>query len=170
VLVALYLLGLWLQARGVAPAPARAPRPRTDAPSLLMPARPAEPAAREAPRPALRPAAPAAAAAAAVPRAARRAELLALGGTLAGTRLEIRGQLTVGKAGQAVTIADDPTVSSRHCEFFAEGGGFVVRDLGSTNGTFVNNQRLAGQPPQRRLADGDVVRLGEKTQFKIRME
>ncbi|HEX8951501.1 MAG TPA: FHA domain-containing protein [Polyangia bacterium] len=46
------------------------------------------------------------------------------------------------------------------------GGAFVVTDLGSTNGTFVNNQRIA-QPT--RLGDGDLLRFGN-TQMKFRAE
>jgi pSer/pThr/pTyr-binding forkhead associated (FHA) protein len=48
----------------------------------------------------------------------------------------------------------------------ADDEGPLVRDLGSTNGTFVNNQRLRGP---RRLRDGDIVRVGENTQLKVRI-
>ncbi len=51
----------------------------------------------------------------------------------------------------------DQGVSSTHCEFVLEGGWFVVRDLGSVNGTFVNDQRVS----EARLRDGDVVSMGE---------
>ena len=50
----------------------------------------------------------------------------------------------------------DQGVSHQHCEFIAERGFFVVRDLGSHNGTFVNDRRVG----EARLRDGDEVRIG----------
>jgi pSer/pThr/pTyr-binding forkhead associated (FHA) protein len=47
-------------------------------------------------------------------------------------------------------------VSRRHAEVVLDGRGYVVRDLGSNNGTFVNDQRV----DETKLNDGDVVRLG----------
>ncbi len=49
-------------------------------------------------------------------------------------------------------------VSSRHAEIRFEGGGWVVADLGSRNGTYLNGRRLAATAP---LKVGDVIRLGE---------
>jgi len=50
------------------------------------------------------------------------------------------------------------TVSSAHAVIFREGADYFLSDLGSTNGTFVNNQRLGKS--RRALAHGDVIRLG----------
>ena len=74
--------------------------------------------------------------------------------------------LTIGKGPSTLQVADDPTVSTRHAEVALRGGLFVVTDLGSTNGTFVNNQRIT-QPT--RLADGDLLRFGN-TQLKFRAD
>ena len=52
----------------------------------------------------------------------------------------------------------DLDVSSRHAGIVRQGDGFVVRDLGSTNGTFVNGARVSGDVV---LADGDVIGLGQ---------
>ena len=60
----------------------------------------------------------------------------------------------------------DPTVSGNHCELRLEARGFVVYDAGSTNGTFVNGQRVMGP---RLLVDGDILRLGQDVQFKLRI-
>jgi hypothetical protein len=83
-------------------------------------------------------------------------------GARAGQRFPIGKQpLLVGKE----HLPDDPSVSTRHAQFQALRDGFVITDLGSTNGTWVNNQRIA-QPT--RLSDGDVVRLGT-TQLRFRV-
>ncbi len=68
-------------------------------------------------------------------------------------------QLTVGRdSSNAVTI-NDAEVSRKHARLNFQGGKYVIEDLGSTNGTFVNGQRLAGPVV---LKSGDVVSLGEQ--------
>jgi pSer/pThr/pTyr-binding forkhead associated (FHA) protein len=57
-----------------------------------------------------------------------------------------------------LTIERDEYASSHHARFEPRRDGVYVEDIGSTNGTFVNGIRLAGE---RRLAPGDVVRIGE---------
>jgi pSer/pThr/pTyr-binding forkhead associated (FHA) protein len=67
--------------------------------------------------------------------------------------------LTIGRAGDnAVVLARDDFASARHARIEAQRDGIWVIDLDSTNGTFVNGQRIDGR---RRLRDGDVVRVGE---------
>jgi FHA domain-containing protein len=67
--------------------------------------------------------------------------------------------LTVGRGGtNDVPLAGDEYASSRHARFEARRDGVYVEDIGSTNGTFVNGIRLTRD---RRLAPGDVVRVGE---------
>jgi hypothetical protein len=56
-----------------------------------------------------------------------------------------------------ITI-NDPEVSRHHCRFTRGGGGFTMEDLGSTNGSFINGQRLTGARP---LSSGDTIGLGE---------
>jgi S1-C subfamily serine protease len=53
----------------------------------------------------------------------------------------------------------DLDVSARHAEIVRQGERFVVRDLGSANGTFVNGTRVTGDVV---LADGDVIGLGQR--------
>lgn len=60
---------------------------------------------------------------------------------------------TTGTGGEA------SGVSRRHAEILQQGAQWLIRDLGSTNGTFVNNQRLAANA-QQRLNSGDQIRLG----------
>ena len=117
-----------------------------------QPMQPLQPVGQTAPQPA---------------RAPTRGLLIVVSGALAGTRVDVGAQpVTVGKGPSTIQVADDPTVSTRHAEVALRGGAFVVTDLGSTNGTFVNNQRIA-QPT--RLGDGDLLRFGN-TQMKFRAE
>ena len=68
-------------------------------------------------------------------------------------------QLTIGRGNQNdIPIATDEYASARHARFEPRQDGVWVQDLGSTNGTFLNGIRL-DRP--RRLAQGDVVRVGE---------
>jgi pSer/pThr/pTyr-binding forkhead associated (FHA) protein len=67
--------------------------------------------------------------------------------------------LLVGRVRPADLALPDPVVSARHCEFAVEDGWFLVRDLDSGNGTFVNGQRIGATGA--RLRDGDVVQVGQ---------
>jgi hypothetical protein len=68
-------------------------------------------------------------------------------------------QLTIGRGGQNdIPIRTDEYASARHARFEPRHDGVWVQDLGSTNGTYLNGARL--ERP-RRLAQGDVVRIGE---------
>jgi pSer/pThr/pTyr-binding forkhead associated (FHA) protein len=66
--------------------------------------------------------------------------------------------LTVGR--QAIpgqVVLDHPNVSRRHASFEIADGTVVLRDLGGTNGTYVNGERLRGA---RRLVQGDRIDIG----------
>jgi FHA domain len=67
--------------------------------------------------------------------------------------------ITIGRGGQNdIAIDGDEFASARHVRFEPRRDGVWVTDLGSTNGTYVNGVRIDGA---RRLAAGDVVRVGE---------
>lgn len=78
-------------------------------------------------------------------------------GVLSGQRLELEGELVIGREGVAVTI-DDPELSRRHAAVRPIEGGFEVEDLGSLNGTFVNGSRIEGPT---KLSGGDTIKLGQ---------
>lgn len=67
--------------------------------------------------------------------------------------------ITLGRDSSNEVVVNDPEVSRKHARLTFQGGTWVIEDLGSTNGTFVNEARLSG-PHALRL--GDVVGLGEK--------
>jgi FHA domain-containing protein len=67
--------------------------------------------------------------------------------------------LTIGRGGQNdVSLNEDEYASSRHVRIEPRRDGVWLDDIGSTNGTFVNGIRVTRE---RRLAPGDVVRIGE---------
>ncbi len=66
--------------------------------------------------------------------------------------------ITLGRDITNDIVINDPEVSRHHCRLTRGGGGYTLEDLGSTNGTFVNGQRLMGARP---LSGGDQVGLGE---------
>ena len=66
----------------------------------------------------------------------------------------------VGRHPESEIFLDDITVSRRHAEFVRSAGGYVVRDVGSLNGTYVNRERIDEVP----LSSGDEVQIGK---FKL---
>jgi len=68
-----------------------------------------------------------------------------------------REVVTVGRLGDCTIPLNDTNVSRRHAEVRPSARGYVVSDLGSTNGTKVNGQRIQGEQV---LADGDIVSVG----------
>lgn len=68
-------------------------------------------------------------------------------------------QLTIGRDSTNPVAINDAEVSRKHARLMFQGGKYVLEDLGSTNGTFVNGQRLVGPVV---LKPGDVVSLGEQ--------
>ena len=85
--------------------------------------------------------------------------LVFVDGQRAGSEVTVSGAVVVGRdVGAAdVTLDEDPQISRRHASFSPAGAGLTVQDLGSTNGTFVNGQRLTGTVA---LSSGDRVQLG----------
>jgi pSer/pThr/pTyr-binding forkhead associated (FHA) protein len=65
---------------------------------------------------------------------------------------------SIGRTGGNSIVLGDGSVSSRHAKVARSGDGFVVTDLGSRNGTFVNGERVT-EP--KALTDGDTVRFGK---------
>jgi hypothetical protein len=89
--------------------------------------------------------------------------LVPLEGPQVGELFQLKGKAVVGTATDCDVVLKDVSISGRHAEFVAQGRGFKVTDLGSTNGTFVNDKRVT----QSDLVDNDNVRLG-KTNFKFK--
>jgi hypothetical protein len=76
----------------------------------------------------------------------------------AGTVVLCDDTVVFGRGPEADAVLEgDEFASGRHARVFRRDGGVYVEDLGSTNGTFVNGQRLAAE---RRLRPGDVLVVG----------
>jgi FHA domain/NTF2-like N-terminal transpeptidase domain len=69
------------------------------------------------------------------------------------------GPLTIGRMPGSQLLLTDPQSSGHHAEIRPEGQGYSIIDLGSTNGTFVNEQRLTPHV-SRMLVSGDRMRIG----------
>jgi len=94
------------------------------------------------------------AAVAALPRTS--ALLIMQRGPSAGARFLLDAARTVaGRSVDADIFLDDVTVSRRHAEFVREGDDFVMRDIGSLNGTYINRTRI----------DAAVLRAGDEVQI-----
>ncbi len=72
--------------------------------------------------------------------------------------------LVLGRHGAVDVLVDDLYVSDEHAEILPDDGSWSVRDLGSTNGTFLNGAKVTRPTP---LAVGDQLRLG-KTTIEVR--
>jgi diguanylate cyclase (GGDEF)-like protein len=95
----------------------------------------------------------------------RRGTLTILSGERPGRLIEIDGsELVVGRTDESTLRIDDESLSRKHARFFRLMGNCYVADLQSTNGTFVNGERVAA-PTQ--LGDGDRVQLGLGTVLRF---
>jgi pSer/pThr/pTyr-binding forkhead associated (FHA) protein len=77
--------------------------------------------------------------------------------TLGGYRLQTGHSLTIGRRSKNDVVIGDPSVSGHHAKIDSVGDGFVLIDLQSRNGSFVNEQLITS----RWLKTGDVINIGE---------
>ncbi len=73
--------------------------------------------------------------------------------------------VTIGRQPDCTVVLADPQVSRQHAAISYQAGRYIVQDMGSANGTYVNDRRVAA--PQA-LRDGDQLRLGN-TIFDVRL-
>ena len=87
------------------------------------------------------------------------ASFLARSGTLAGQRLAVKAPIVnIGRADYNDVVVPDSSVSTNHAKLQRREGVWVLVDLDSTNGTFVDGERVKGEAP---LAPGATVRFGD---------
>ncbi|MER6119906.1 MULTISPECIES: FHA domain-containing protein [unclassified Streptomyces] len=87
-------------------------------------------------------------------------------GTLTGTTVALQGQtITLGRAHDSTIVLDDDYASSRHARIYPDRDGqWIVEDLGSTNGTYLDRTRLTTPTP---VPLGAPIRIG-KTVIELR--
>jgi len=89
-----------------------------------------------------------------------KAKLVVVGGDIDASSFEIRLPAVIGRAKNVTLSLTQPLISRRHCELYEKSGRLVVRDLGSLNGTFVNNEQIASEhivEPDQLLTIGTVT-------------
>jgi len=72
--------------------------------------------------------------------------------------VKMAASMVMGRAPECELMLDDTYVSQQHARLFGKNGSWYVEDLGSTNGTFVNEQRLAAPAM---VQPGDRIRVGQ---------
>jgi pSer/pThr/pTyr-binding forkhead associated (FHA) protein len=92
------------------------------------------------------------------------AKLVVLSVGMTGRTQELKVEkTTIGRVEDNSFQIAEPSVSSHHCEVLLQGNDVVVRDLNSTNGTFINGEKVT----ERVLKPGQILRLG---QVEMRLE
>ncbi|NEA85854.1 FHA domain-containing protein [Streptomyces sp. SID14436] len=93
-------------------------------------------------------------------------KLVVTEGTLTGTTVALQGQtITLGRAHDSTIVLDDDYASSRHARIYPDRDGqWIVEDLGSTNGTYLDRNRLTTPTP---ISLGAPIRIG-KTVIELR--
>ena len=92
------------------------------------------------------------------------AKLVVLSVGMTGRTQELKvDKTTIGRVEDNIFQIAEPSVSSHHCEVLLRGKDVVVRDLNSTNGTFINGERVT----ETVLKPGQILRLG---QIEMRLE
>ncbi|MEI7771232.1 MAG: FHA domain-containing protein, partial [Chloroflexales bacterium] len=87
-------------------------------------------------------------------------QIVALSGPLAGRIFPLGdAPLSLGRTSENTVMIASPLASRRHAELRHEGGGYMLYDLGSSNGTSVNGQRVQAL----RLSPGDVITIGDES-------
>ena len=92
-------------------------------------------------------------------------KLVVTEGALAGTTIKLAdGPVTLGRADDSTLVLTDDYASSRHARLVPSEGSWLVEDLGSTNGTYLNNAKVVRPTP---VPVGAPIRIG-KTVLELR--
>lgn len=92
-------------------------------------------------------------------------QLIVLAGAKHGTRIPLKkSKFVIGRARECTLRAGSEAVSRRHCAILRTDAGWTIRDLGSRNGTYLNDERIEAETP---LKPGDELAVGP---LKFRVE
>ncbi|MEW9530878.1 FHA domain-containing protein [Microbispora sp. NPDC049125] len=99
------------------------------------------------------------------PKKGEPRQLIVTGGPLQGTIINLsETPITIGRANDATLVLSDDYASSRHARLFPQDGQWIVEDLGSTNGTFLERSKVTRPTP---VPLGTPIRIG-KTVIELR--
>lgn len=71
--------------------------------------------------------------------------------------IPIKGEITIGRKEGNTFILDDPYVSAFHAKVYIKNNDYIIKDLDSTNGILINDNRVDGEIS---LNSGDIVKVG----------
>lgn len=77
----------------------------------------------------------------------------------------VEGEVSIGRNDVSDIVLDDPGLSRKNTSFFIDEGEVFVADESSSNGTFLNGEKVTGRP--RPLRNGDTVKLGSNTTVRV---
>ncbi|MER7210589.1 FHA domain-containing protein [Streptosporangium sp. NPDC000239] len=99
------------------------------------------------------------------PRKGEPRQMVVTGGPLQGTTITLsETPITIGRATDATLVVSDDYASSRHARLFPQDGQWIVEDLGSTNGTYLDRSKVTRPTP---VPLGVPIRIG-KTVIELR--
>jgi len=99
------------------------------------------------------------------PKRGEPRQMVVTGGPLQGTVINLTEQpITIGRANDATLVLNDDYASSRHARIFPQNGQWIVEDLGSTNGTYLDRTKVTRPTP---VPLGVPIRIG-KTVIELR--
>lgn len=79
----------------------------------------------------------------------------------------MKNEITIGRDINNDIVINDSEISRRHCRLVISGESYMIEDLGSTNGTWMNDQRLTGS---HQLVSGEKFRLGDNVVLEFGIE
>lgn len=82
--------------------------------------------------------------------------------------VEIADELTIGRTPAAQLVLDDSGLSRVNTTFFVEDGELLLTDENSTNGTFLNGERISGRP--KVIHNGDQIKIGSHTNIRVEIK
>lgn len=83
-----------------------------------------------------------------------------------GERFDLFGGISIGRSADADVRIEDRFASGLHARLYSRGAGYYAEDMNSTNGTFLNGERLQGEAE---LKDLDGLRIGD-TEFRFELD
>lgn len=83
-------------------------------------------------------------------------------------KVTLEDEVTIGRTNASQVVLDDTGLSRKNTTFFRDGGNILVADENSTNGTFVNGERISGAAVK--LYDGDKINIGSETSIRVEVE